>query len=83
VTIRLEPQRIAVEDEGPALEEHELARLGERFHRMASSATIGSGLGVSIAKRVAALHGLRIRFEDRRLVEGTSGLRAVVERARG
>lgn len=83
VTIRLEPERIAVEDEGPALEEHELARLGERFHRMASSATIGSGLGVSIAKRVAALHGLRIRFEDRRRAEGTSGLRAVVERAGG
>jgi two-component system sensor histidine kinase QseC len=81
VTIRLQPASIAVEDEGPGLEAHDLDRLGERFHRMATPATIGSGLGVSISKRIAALHGLRIRFEQRRRAEGVPGLRAVIERA--
>ena len=33
----------------------------ERFHRIDGQSESGSGLGVSIAQRVAALHGLRLQ----------------------
>ena len=49
-----------VEDGGPGLEEAELARLGERFYRVPGSAAVGSGLGWSIVRRIAAAHGARV-----------------------
>jgi two-component system sensor histidine kinase QseC len=38
-----------------------LARLGERYWRGEGQDESGSGLGVSIAQRIASLHGLRLR----------------------
>lgn len=64
VRIALQPDRVLVEDQGPGLDPGRRAHLGERFHRDAGSAQDGSGLGVSIAMRVATLHGLSIAFED-------------------
>ncbi len=61
VTLRFGAEALAVEDPGPALSPAALARLGERFHRSEGQAETGSGLGLSIAQRVAALHGLRPR----------------------
>lgn len=52
--------RIMVEDEGPGIEPHELARVTEPYYRLdasRSSATGGVGLGLSIAKDIALLHG--------------------------
>jgi len=52
--------RIMVEDEGPGIEPHELARVTEPYYRpdaSRSSATGGVGLGLSIAKDIALLHG--------------------------
>jgi two-component system sensor histidine kinase QseC len=37
-----------------------LARLGERFYRVAGNGTTGSGLGWSIVGRIAAVHGARV-----------------------
>ena len=37
-------------------------RLGERFYRPEGQAEFGSGLGVSIALRIAELHGLAMTF---------------------
>jgi two-component system sensor histidine kinase QseC len=60
VMMRMTPDRIEVEDEGPGLDEEQRAMLGERFRRPAGASSTGSGLGVSIAMRVAALHGLTL-----------------------
>ncbi|MFN7645524.1 MAG: ATP-binding protein [Burkholderiales bacterium] len=82
VCIQVAADRIVVVDEGPGLDEATRAHLGERFHRSAGSRHPGSGLGVSIATRVCALHGLDIRFENRTGPSGNEGLRVTVLRAR-
>ncbi len=57
--------RLAVEDDGPGVEEAEQARIFERFFRVDRSRTTpGSGLGLSLAAAVAAAHGATIRAED-------------------
>lgn len=45
---------VAVHDDGPGITETQAAHLGERFLRGAGG---GSGLGLSIAQAIAALHG--------------------------
>jgi two-component system sensor histidine kinase QseC len=54
--------RLTVEDSGPGLADADLQRLGERFFRVlgapAGGNASGSGLGWSIVRRVAAVHGL-------------------------
>lgn len=47
----------AIEDSGSGLGEADLACLGQRFFRPAGSASSGSGLGWSIAQRIAQVHG--------------------------
>jgi two-component system sensor histidine kinase QseC len=78
VTVRLTPQMLVVEDDGPGLAPEILARLGDRFFRPAGQVASGSGLGVSIVRRVAELHGLAVRFANR--VPPASGLRVEVTR---
>ncbi len=65
VLLRYAPGALEVENGGPALTPEALARLGERFHRDDGQAEGGSGLGLSIAQRVAALHGLRLSHGPR------------------
>ena len=65
VTLQFDAERLTVENEGPALSDAELARLGERFHRPDGQVESGSGLGVSIARRIAELHGLALRYRAR------------------
>lgn len=62
--------RIEVMDEGGGVEGEQLRRLGDRFYRRAGSQQDGSGLGLSIVARIAELHGLDIRFANRRDGEG-------------
>jgi two-component system, OmpR family, sensor histidine kinase QseC len=64
VTLRFAAHGLAVHNEGPPLSEAALAQLGERFHRVDGQAESGSGLGVSIAQRIAALHGLRLHYRN-------------------
>ncbi|MBL8348608.1 MAG: sensor histidine kinase N-terminal domain-containing protein [Rubrivivax sp.] len=61
-TLRFTAGSLVVENDGPALAAETLAHLGERFHRPAGQAEAGSGLGVSIVQRIAALHGLSLRY---------------------
>ncbi|RZI63502.1 MAG: HAMP domain-containing protein [Variovorax sp.] len=56
--------RIAVRDDGPGVAEADRARLTERFFRVLGTEQTGSGLGLSIVARIAALHGASLRFED-------------------
>lgn len=58
VVLRFAEDRIEIDNGGPALSAQQLSRLGERFHRPEGQEESGSGLGLSIARRVAALHGL-------------------------
>ena len=55
--------RIAVRDDGPGVSEADRARLTERFFRVLGSGQTGSGLGLSIVARIAALHNAALRFE--------------------
>ena len=55
--------RIAVRDNGPGVSEADRARLTERFFRVLGSGQTGSGLGLSIVARIAALHNAALRFE--------------------
>lgn len=55
--------RIAVRDDGPGVDVADRARLTERFFRVLGTGTTGSGLGLSIVARVAALHGAELHFE--------------------
>jgi two-component system sensor histidine kinase QseC len=52
---------LAVDDSGPGLAEPQLARLGERFFRAHPEDAQGSGLGWSIAHRIAAAHGAQLQ----------------------
>lgn len=59
--------RLAVRDTGPGIAAEHLARLGERFYRVdkARSRELGgAGLGLAIARRIAAAHGGMLVFES-------------------
>lgn len=59
---RADVVEITVVDDGPGVPEADLARLGQRFFRVMGTEAQGSGLGLSIVARVAALHGGHLRF---------------------
>ncbi|MBK9383732.1 MAG: hypothetical protein IPN34_02745 [Planctomycetes bacterium] len=65
---------IAIRDRGPGLEPDELERVFERFYRSPRAAAEhpGSGLGLSIARSIAELHGGSLRLEA-----AQPGLRAI------
>jgi two-component system sensor histidine kinase QseC len=78
VTLRFGEDHLEVENGGPPLEREQLEHLGERFRRDEAQCESGSGLGVSIVKRIAGLHGLEVRFDAR---EDGQGVKAVVRHA--
>jgi two-component system, OmpR family, sensor histidine kinase QseC len=51
---------LAVEDSGPGMETAQRDRLGERFFRVTGNEASGSGLGWSIVRRIAAVHGMTV-----------------------
>jgi len=64
VSIRLQadPLHITISDEGIGIEEEDLPRIFDRFHKADKSRhrgdrTSGSGLGLSIVKKIITLHG--------------------------
>lgn len=54
--------RIAVRDDGPGVDAADRQRLTERFFRVLGKDEAGSGLGLSIVKRIADLHGIELAF---------------------
>lgn len=69
VEVALHPCAQAVEltvtDSGPGIPAAERARVFDRFYRRAEAGrTTGSGLGLSIARRIADLHGAAMALED-------------------
>lgn len=72
---------ITVDDEGPGIAPDVLPRLGDRFLRAAGHEEAGSGLGVSIARRIAHNHGMNIRFAMREAaIDFEPGLRVTIRR---
>jgi signal transduction histidine kinase len=70
---------VAVEDGGPGLAPPDRARAGERFFRAdASRGTPGSGLGLSLVRAVAHLHGGDLALEDAVPGAAQPGLRATL-----
>lgn len=62
VTVRCDDQgaagvTLSVGDDGPGVPEAERARIFERFYRVPGSGPRGSGVGLSLVARIAALHG--------------------------
>jgi two-component system sensor histidine kinase QseC len=78
VQLRFTADALVIEDRGPGLPPEALARLGDRFYRPPGQAQTGSGLGVSIVRRIAQLHGLTTDVAAR---DDGPGLRVVVRRA--
>lgn len=78
--------RLSVEDGGPGLAAADMKRLGERFFRTLGSAESGSGLGLSIARRIAAAHRMTIEMGRSQLLGGLAvhvqGLRLDAEHRR-
>ena len=70
---------ITVEDTGPGLSPLDRARAGERFFRAdASRGTPGSGLGLSLVRAVAHLHGGDLVLADATPGAAAPGLRATI-----
>ncbi|MES9897425.1 MAG: ATP-binding protein [Sedimenticola sp.] len=67
---------LIVEDDGPGISESERESMLQRFTRGESSAVAGSGLGLSIAKRICEIHNASIQLAD--AANSATGLRVVV-----
>lgn len=78
VTLRFAPDRLQVDNAGAPLAPEQLARLGQRFQRPEGQAEGGSGLGISIVQRIAALHGLAF---EAGAAEGGQGVRVTLSRS--
>lgn len=65
-TVRLRAGRdgaqawLSVEDDGPGIEAKDMERIFERFYQADPARHVGSGLGLSLAARIAQLHGGRV-----------------------
>ncbi|WP_368747476.1 quorum sensing histidine kinase QseC [Enterobacter cancerogenus] len=64
VDVTLNARSFSVRDNGPGIASDALARVGERFYRPPGQDETGSGLGLSIVKRIAALHGMRVSLAN-------------------
>lgn len=60
VEVTLDAHSFTVRDTGPGIAPEALARIGERFYRPPGQDQTGSGLGLSIVKRIATLHRMRV-----------------------
>ncbi len=65
VQITLRHSGFSVTDNGPGVMPSHLTRLGERFFRPPGAVENGSGLGLSIVKRIARLHEFTIDWRNR------------------
>ena len=55
---------LSITDRGPGVPAADRSRLGERFFRIPGAGESGSGLGLSIVRRIVEMHTARIEFSD-------------------
>ena len=67
--------RLAVTDNGPGIHESELDKVAERFYRPLGTNASGSGLGLSIVKRIAEVHDATMQLAS---AENGTGLKVTV-----
>lgn len=75
ITVTLQPGRLTISDTGPGLPADERKRVFERFVRADRSGQPGSGLGLSIVRRIADIHDARVSLGENE----PHGLTATVE----
>ncbi len=56
--------QLSISDEGPGIPEKHRERVFERFFRVPGNEQTGSGLGMNIARRIAAQHGGTLTLSD-------------------
>jgi two-component system OmpR family sensor kinase len=66
---------VTVTDTGPGIPPGERERVFDRFHRVPGTSGTGSGLGLALARSIAARHGGEVALEDG---PAGQGLRAVL-----
>ncbi len=66
---------LSVSDDGPGIPEQEREKVSERFYRPMGTQASGSGLGLSIVKRIAEVHGASMQMAP---VSEGRGLRVTV-----
>ena len=62
VEVTLNTRNFSVKDNGPGVAPEILTHIGERFYRPPGQSVTGSGLGLSIVRRIATLHGMSASF---------------------
>lgn len=62
VEVTLNSRYFSVKDNGPGVAPEVLTHIGERFYRPPGQRVTGSGLGLSIVRRIATLHGMSASF---------------------
>ncbi len=79
VRIAIQPEehetRLVIEDSGPGIPSEQINQVFQRFKRGDDSRSEGSGLGLSIVKRIIELHHSRIELDN---LATASGLRVSV-----
>lgn len=66
---------LSISDDGPGIPAEERVRVFDRFYRLEKSrTTTGSGLGLSLVKAIAELHGATAK-----LLDNSPGLRVIVQ----
>lgn len=69
-----ERTQVTIDDSGPGIPNAELDKVFERFHRVTGTEQPGSGLGLSIVRRIAQRNGLEVHLANR----PTGGLHVVI-----
>ena len=64
IELRLEPRSLTIRNSSRDISPSDAARLGERFFRPPGQNEAGSGLGLSIAGRIAEMHGLKMAVKS-------------------
>ena len=63
IRVSLTRQSLTISNTGQPMDAADAARLGERFFRPPGQAEPGSGLGLSIVRRIVQLHGLDLKID--------------------
>ena len=63
---------LTVSDQGPGIVADERSKLGQRFYRILGTEQAGSGLGLSIVKRIAELHNASLALGEGEQGKGLS-----------